>query len=307
MASRRPSLQPVCRAAIRGGVTSPTFHVLIKAVQPGSYKHAAEAQYHIRRLLQLRLLTARRRPRRTPLSSTPSTLRGPWRDRLMRRESLLSGECQDPNARQTGKIANWQNRATLPLAHLVGHRPEVRAGESLPRELFAETRQAYSDWSQLWHQLAIHALRHVWGIGCTCSTASIEGAQLHSCLKAESMPIMRCADMRGVLRRRAYQRAVSVPTPALEQLWASYERFEQSGSNKSLGRQVSLLVDLLISLVKDVQGWGGACTHLDIVCSSEHGFHIYRYAKQSRLGCKLLQDRPFAPPTTTLLVPESDA
>ena len=119
---------------------------------------------------------------------------------------------------------------------------------------------------------AIDALRHVWGIGCTCSTAPIEGPQLHSCLKAESMPIMRCADMRGVLRRRAYQRAVSVPTPALEQLWASYERFEQSGSNKALGRQASLLVDLLISLVKDVQGRGGACTHLDIVCSSEHGF-----------------------------------
>ena len=70
----------------------------------------------------------------------------------MRRESLLSGECQDPNARQTGKIANWQNRATLPLAHLVRYRPEVWAGESLPRELFAETCQAYSDWSHLWHQ-----------------------------------------------------------------------------------------------------------------------------------------------------------
>lgn len=38
------------------------------------------------------------------------------------------------------------------------------------------------------------------------------------------------------LYRRAYQRAVTVPTPALEQLWASYERFEQSGSNKGLGR-----------------------------------------------------------------------
>ena len=80
---------------------------------------------------------------------------------------------------------------------------------------------------------------NVWGVCCTCSLASVEGSQLHNCLKAESMPIMRCADMRGKSRRRAYQRAVSVPTPALEQLWASYERFEQSGSNKSLGRQAS--------------------------------------------------------------------
>ena len=217
----------------------------------------------------------------------------------MRRESLRFGGYQDH--------ANWQNSACLPLAHLVGHRPEIWAGESLPRELFAETRQAYSDWSKLWHQLAIYARRNAWGIGCTCSTASVEAFQLHSCLKAESMPIMRCADMRGKLRRRAYQRAVSVPTPALEQLWASYERFEQSGSNKSLGRQASLLVDLLISLVKDVQGRGGACTRPDIACSSEHRFPICQYAKQSRLGCKLLQDRPLAPPATTLLVPEIDA
>ncbi len=55
--------------------------------------------------------------------------------------------------------------------------------------------------------------------------------------------------------RRAYQRAVSVPTPALEQLWSSYERFEQSGSNKSLGRYTVCLNTATILI----------CCHMQIV------------------------------------------
>lgn len=57
------------------------------------------------------------------------------------------------------------------------------------------------------------------------------GLSLHSLAR-----LMKSCEL--CLCRRAYQRAVSVPTPALEQLWSSYERFEQSGFNKSLGRYI---------------------------------------------------------------------
>lgn len=149
----------------------------------------------------------------------------------MRSESLRFGGCQGH--------ANWQNYVCLPMAHPVGHIPKARAGESVPRELLQRHAKHTAIGDSFGISLAIDGLQNVWDVGCTCSIASVEGFQLHNSLKAESMPIMRCADMRGNLRRRAYQRAVSVPTPALEQLWASYERFEQSGSNKSLGRQAS--------------------------------------------------------------------
>ena len=45
----------------------------------------------------------------------------------MRSESLRFGGCQDH--------ADWQNSACLPMAHPVGHRPRLWAGESLPGEL----------------------------------------------------------------------------------------------------------------------------------------------------------------------------
>ena len=38
--------------------------------------------------------------------------------------------------------------------------------------------------------------------------------------------------------RRAYQRALLVPTPQLEALWRAYEGFEMAGSNKQLARRL---------------------------------------------------------------------
>jgi hypothetical protein len=38
--------------------------------------------------------------------------------------------------------------------------------------------------------------------------------------------------------RRAYQRALLVPTPQLEGLWRAYEGFEMAGSNKQLARRL---------------------------------------------------------------------
>ena len=38
--------------------------------------------------------------------------------------------------------------------------------------------------------------------------------------------------------RRAYQRAITVPTPVVDLLWRSYEAFEQGGSNRQLARRV---------------------------------------------------------------------
>ena len=42
---------------------------------------------------------------------------------------------------------------------------------------------------------------------------------------------------RAAALRRAYQRALCVPTPQLESLWRGYEAFEGAGSNKTLGKR----------------------------------------------------------------------
>ena len=39
-------------------------------------------------------------------------------------------------------------------------------------------------------------------------------------------------------RRRAYQRAVAVPTDALDDLWRAYEAFEFGGPNKTLAKRL---------------------------------------------------------------------
>ena len=40
------------------------------------------------------------------------------------------------------------------------------------------------------------------------------------------------------LRRRAYQRAIAVPTDAVDDLWRAYEAFEFSGPNRTLAKRL---------------------------------------------------------------------
>ncbi len=77
-----------------------------------------------------------------------------------------------------------------------------------------------------------------WPLQTACPVAPDSVAK--SCWTASLRHLQQtCGRRCCVWCRRAYQRAVQVPTPALEQLWAAYERFEQSSSNKALGRCVS--------------------------------------------------------------------
>ena len=39
-------------------------------------------------------------------------------------------------------------------------------------------------------------------------------------------------------RRRAYQRAIAIPTEAIDGLWRAYEGFEYAGPNKTLSRRL---------------------------------------------------------------------